>query len=162
MTNQLNTIPIKTYLQNKNIAFKESNDELISKCVFCEKYNHLYFSSETSQYHCKRCSETGNIFTLAKHLGDSVKDISIPNDNFSQKSKYTKQSKKLDKSIIEKCQNQIPDNIRDYLLGRGITEGQIRAKKLGYGFFYSKWWINYAYFRQKWGFCVFEITKVSI
>ena len=33
MTNKIKTIPIKTYLQNKNIAFKESNAELISSLI---------------------------------------------------------------------------------------------------------------------------------
>lgn len=159
MINKTETIPIKTYLQNKNIVFKESNNELISKCVFCEKYNHLYFSSKTSQYHCKRCGETGNIFTLAKYLGDSVKDIAISDDNFGQKSKSKKQAKKLDKSIIKKCQKQIPDNIRDYLIGRGITEGQIRANSLGYGFFYGKWWITMPILDKNGDFVFLKLRK---
>src|SRR5574344_949459 len=73
----LETITIKEYLNQKGIKYKEANGELITKCVFCERDDHLYFNKETSQYDCKRCGEQGNIITLAKHLGDEINDIKI-------------------------------------------------------------------------------------
>lgn len=61
--------------------------------------------------------------------------------------------------LMEKCQKQIPDNIRQYLLDRGITEGQIRAKNLGYGFFYGKWWITLPVFDQAGNFGFFKLRQ---
>ena len=73
----LETITIKEYLDRKGINYKEANGELITNCLFCDKDGHLYFNKATGQYDCKRCGETGNIFTLAKHLGDEINDIKI-------------------------------------------------------------------------------------
>ena len=70
---ELQTITIKKYLIRKGIAFRESNGEIITRCLFndCDKDSrdgeaHLYFDAETGQYDCKKCGERGNIITLAK------------------------------------------------------------------------------------------------
>ncbi len=149
--NYTNTIAIKDYLKSKNIAFKEVNDELVTKCSFCQKADHMYFSVETGQYHCKRCGEVGNIFTLVKHLGDNAKDVII-SENFEG-------TKKLDKVLVEKCHKQMPDKNRQYLNGRGITSRQIRANLLGHGYFYGKWWITVPILDKSGNFVFLKLRK---
>jgi len=142
---QLKTISIKEYLTKKGISFKEQGKELITKCLFsnCDKDSadgeaHLYFDIETSQYHCKKCGATGNIFTLAKYLGDNMKDIAL------NPLKPTKKSKKMkfDEGLVESCHNVLPEHIRQYLNARGIPDAIINEYRLGWGNFYGEDWIT--------------------
>jgi hypothetical protein len=143
---ELPTISIKEYLARKGIAIiRESGKELIAHCLFhaCDDDSrgaegHLYFDAETGQYECKKCGEKGNIFTLAKHLGDSVQDIAL-HPRISTK-KPT--GAKFDAELVEACHLALPANIRQYLNARGITDAVIDAHKLGWGKFYGKWWIT--------------------
>ena len=71
----LQTITIKEYLTRKGIEFLERNGELIVHCIFNKcgdddraNERHLYFSEETGQYLCHKCSEKSNIFTLSKNF----------------------------------------------------------------------------------------------
>lgn len=148
---KLQNITIKEYLTEKNIPFKESGRELITKCLFndCDRDSkgdeaHLYFSVETGQYDCKKCGEKGNILTLAKHLGDVVPK--------------TRTATAFDTELVEKCHIALPPHIREYLHKRGLTDTVINAHKLGYGQFYRKWWItipikdiygNYSFFKLR-------------
>lgn len=145
--NQPETISIKDYLTQKGIEFKESNGELVTKCLFndCDKNSrqneaHLYFNPATSQYHCKKCNAKGNIFTLAEHLGDDKKDVIV-----KKLANNNKQSKtpRFSKALVEKCHKELPDRIRKYLNSRGITDELISEFKLGFGGkFYGKFWIT--------------------
>lgn len=144
----IQTINIKDYLHRKGIIFKESYDELISRCIFndCDKDSrpneaHLYFSASTGQYQCKKCDTTGNIFTLAKFLGDEIKDLVVEDKLKLQVSK-TRKRIILDEELVENCHRQIPDNIRLYLNQRGITDDLIDLHKIGYGKFYYHYWIT--------------------
>ena len=148
------TITVEEYLIKKGIRYKKTGKELVAKCVFCDKDNHLYFNAETSQYDCKVCGAQGNIYTLAKFLGDDIKDILISNNN------KIMETKKIIISEIEVDQynKELPDNIREYLNNRGITNEIIEKNKLGWGNFYGKSWItipvkdsfgDYVYFRLR-------------
>lgn len=142
----LQTITIKEYLTRKGIEFRESGKELITKCLFsgCDddsrsNERHLYFSAETSQYDCKKCGARGNIVTLAKHLGDGIKEIALnPIETYRNMKKYTK----FDAELVETCHLALPANIRQYLNARSITDAVIDAHKLGWGKFYGKNWIT--------------------
>ncbi len=143
----LETISIAEYLNAKGIQYREINGELLTTCLFdgCDQDSrtneaHLYFSKETSQYHCKKCSASGNIFTLAKYLGDSTESIArYP----KQATKPTrKSSARFDTSLIEKCAENLPERIRKYLNDRGITDETIKKRKLGFGNFYKRNWIT--------------------
>ncbi len=111
--NKIETISIHEYLTRKNIQFRERNGELIANCIFndCDhdskdKEAHLYFDRKTSKYICKKCSEKGNIFTLAKHFGDSVQDVSL-----SQPSKNSKKKpQRITRAIVEQCHSDLPQN----------------------------------------------------
>ena len=141
---EFQTITITQYLTTKNIHFEERNSEIIAKCLFndCDQDSrpneaHLYFQAETGQYNCKKCAATGNIITLAKHLGDSIEDISL-----NPKKKTVRNGKKFSPYFVEECHNSLPDRIREYLNGRGLTNAIIEDYKLGWGEFYGKWWIT--------------------
>lgn len=147
----LSNITIREYLLEKNISFRESGKELITKCLFndCDRDSkgdeaHLYFSTETGQYDCKKCGEKGNLFTLAKHLGDT--------------GPKTKKTDTFNAELIEKCHQALPPHIREYLHKRGLSDAVINEYKLGYGQFYRKPWItipikdiygNYSFFKLR-------------
>lgn len=147
----LSNITIKEYLSEKGIIFRESGKELITKCLFndCDRDSkgdeaHLYFSTETGQYDCKKCGEKGNLFTLAKHLGDT--------------GPKTKKTNTFNAELVEKCHQALPPHIREYLHKRGLSDAVINEYKLGYGQFYRKPWItipikdiygNYSFFKLR-------------
>lgn len=144
-------IKIGEYLSEKGILFRESNGEVITKCLFndCDRDSkgaeaHLYFSADTGQGHCKKCDWKGNIFTLAQHFGEGVPEI--------------RTSGTMKKELVEKCHQALPVHIREYLNKRGLTDAVIDAHKLGYGQFYRKSWItipikdcygNYSFFKLR-------------
>lgn len=139
------TITIKEYLTRKNIKFSERGKEIITRCLFsgCDDESrpneaHLYFDSETGQYECKKCGERGNLVTLARHLGDGISEIAL--DPLTPKINLQKFS--FDTKLVDKCHSALPVNIRQYLNARGIADAVINAHKLGWGKFYSKWWIT--------------------
>jgi DNA primase len=148
--NKIETISIKTYLLQKGINFLDKHNELITHCLFnnCDidsKANegHLYFNEDTSQYHCKKCGEKGNIFTLAEFWGDD-KHIVIKSDKIykSKTSKAKKKSitnKETEKYHIDLLQSE---KILEYLNNRGITDEIIKEYQLGWGFFYNSYWIT--------------------
>lgn len=141
----LQTITIKEYLIRKNITFREVGKEIITHCVFnnCDKDSsvaegHLYFDAETGQYDCKKCGTKGNIITLAKHLGDSIQDIALPQIT----PKNPRKSTKFDAVLVETYHQALPAHIRQYLNARGITDAIINEYKFGWGKFYGKNWIT--------------------
>jgi hypothetical protein len=158
----LKTITIKEYLNRKGVIFKEYGKEIITRCLFgeCDKDSangeaHLYFDTETGQYDCKKCGAKGNLITLAKHLGDDIKDIAL---NPLKSTKSFKKYPKFNEELVESCHDAPPDHIRQYLNARGITDAIISEYWLGWGEFYGKWWItipikdiegNFAFFKLR-------------
>jgi DNA primase len=141
----METITIKEYLARKGIAFREVGKEIVAHCIFsnCDSNStdaegHLYFDSETGQYDCKKCGENGNIITLAKHLGDSIQDVALNPIT----PKNPRKSTKFDAELVETCHQALPAHIRQYLNARGITDAVVDEYKLGWGKFYSRWWIT--------------------
>ncbi len=135
----------REYLRDKAISFRESNGELITKCLFSDcdadskgKEAHLYISAETGQYECKKCGAKGNLVTLAKHFGDKIRNTARK----SSKKNSRKKSAKFDAEMVEACHLALPIDIRQYLNARGITDAVIDEKRLGWGKFYGKWWIT--------------------
>lgn len=159
------TIPIKEYLNRKGIPFRESNGELITRCIFnnCDadskgREAHLYFSATTSQYECKKCGETGNIFTLAKHFGDSVADIALeklPPRVYQKK----RDDQKFTVDLVENCHISLPSHIREYFNARGITDALIDQYKLGWGEFYGQRWITIPIKNQEGEYSFFKLRQ---
>ncbi len=143
--NKIETISISEYLTNKGIKSREHNGEIITSCIFngCDNDSkgteaHLYFNKISSRYNCKKCGEKGNIFTLAKYLGDSTQDISL-----NQPSKNSKKKpKKITRTIVVQSHSDLPQNIREYLNDRGVTDEYINKYELGWGRFYNADWIT--------------------
>lgn len=132
-------ITIQEYLLQKGIAYRESGNELITKCVFneCDRDStgneaHLYFNKDTSQYECKKCGEKGNLITLQKHFGDKT----TPQHPSSYR------GPRFTDELVQKCHEQLPARTRTYLNERGIIDGVIDSYKLGYGTFYGKNYIT--------------------
>lgn len=132
-------ITIQEYLSQKGIAYRESGQELIAKCLFndCDRDStgseaHLYFNKDTSQYECKKCGEKGNLITLQKHFGDKATP--------QRASSYS--GPRFNDALVEKCHDNLPEHIRKYLNERGIIDGVIDSYKLGYGTFYGKNYIT--------------------
>jgi len=147
----MDTITISEYLSRKGIEFSERNGELITKCLFsdCDKDSrrneaHLYFNTQTSQYDCKKCGATGNIFVLAKHLGDEIKDIALypPKSTVKESNKKSTKNIALTSEYVETLHTALPDRIRIYLNSRGIPNTIINQFKLGWGEFYGRKWIT--------------------
>jgi len=144
---EFRTITITEYLTQKGIAFTERNGELVAKCIFndCDQDSrpneaHLYFHAETGQYDCKKCGETGNIVTLAKHLGDTADDIALSPRKTTKPKKVGKG--RISAEMVEQCHEAIPYRIRAYLHARGLTDALIAHFKLGWGQFYGRSWIT--------------------
>ena len=141
---------ITRYLSKRGITFSESREEIIAYCVFnkCDEDSHgreahLYISSQTGQYHCKKCGATGNMITLAKHLGDDP-----VHEEFVEKSEMKEKKEsliatapKISEKDVEKYHKNLPDEIRTYLHDRGIADETITREKLGWGNFYRANWI---------------------
>lgn len=161
---EIQTIKIKDYLDRKGIEYKEVNGELIAKCIFntCDEDSkgseaHLYFNAETGQYDCKKCGEKGNIFTLAEHFGDSIKDIALHPLEIP-KPKRAKNGK-FDPGLVERCYYALPERIIDYLNSRGISNDTIEEFKLGWGNFYGKWWITIPIKDRNGNFIFFKLRQ---
>jgi DNA primase len=138
----LQTITIKDYLDKKGLTYRELGNELITHCFFngCDDLSkaneaHLYFNKESGQYECKKCGERGNLITLSKHFGDNLSDISTSGP-------IKKINKRLEIEQVERCHRALPEHIRAYLNGRGISDDVIDKYKLGWGNFYGKEWIT--------------------
>jgi len=143
---KLQTITTKEYLSRKGVAFRESEKEIITHCLFnnCDNDSrdneaHLYFNSETGEYLCHKCGEKGNLVTLAKHFGDGIQEIAL---NPIAPTKNPRKSTKFDAELVETCHLALPANIRQYLNARGVSDAVIDAHKLGWGKFYGKNWIT--------------------
>jgi 5S rRNA maturation endonuclease (ribonuclease M5) len=126
---------LRDYLASKGVKIiKENGNEVAIHCLFsnCDADStgteaHLYISAETGEYHCKKCGASGNLITLKRHFGDSMAVVKV--SRFSP-------------NLIEKFHAAIPDGIRRYLNGRGITDAIISSYRLGYASLLGKEWIT--------------------
>lgn len=150
---QLTTTQINTLVDSSGLHVVNTNDtEYITHCVFdkCDsdskgKEGHLYISKETGQYHCKKCNESGNLYTLYKHQGLKTTDF------FEQKTTIEK--------AVERHHSKIPGNIKSYLNDRGITNHLIDKYKLGYASYYKQNWISIPIKNEMGNYSFFKLRK---
>ncbi len=134
---------IKQYLHDKSIEYIEHGKELATNCVFhgCDddsrpNEHHLHINSETGQYHCKKCGESGNLVTLKKHFGD------WPDKKTSPGRQHRHNNLPAPKEAV-RCHKALPQKVRDYLITeRGLTAAVIDEAMIGYGVFYGRHWIT--------------------
>ncbi|MBU0569359.1 toprim domain-containing protein, partial [Patescibacteria group bacterium] len=163
MTQNYQTIAPKEYLDRKGIAYRENGQELITHCLFndCDQDSrgneaHLYINSQTGQFECKKCSERGNLITLARYLGDHWRDVVIKPKSPKPASKN---KAKFDACAIETCHKTLPDDVRTYLKTRAICEAVVDECKLGWGNFYNKYWITIPIKDIYGNFCFFKLRQ---
>ncbi|MFW5884822.1 MAG: toprim domain-containing protein [Patescibacteria group bacterium] len=139
---------VENYLNEKGINYKEKNGELITKCIFCGKEDHMYICAETGMFDCKRCGEKGNLTTLKNHLGDN---------NFN--SSRSKRKKKMVPVLVEECFHNLPEKIRSYLNQRGVDDDLIEDYKIGWGEFYGRNWITIPIKNENGDYEFFKLRK---
>ena len=148
---------IKEYLSDKGISYRESGQELVTKCLFsgCDSDSkgneaHLYFDADTGQYNCKKCDAKGNIVTLKKHFGEVVVN--------EYKDGPKKNVRTITPKMVEDFNRALPPHIIEYLHSRGISDEVIESHKLGYINQYGSYWIaipiknidgNYSFFKLR-------------
>lgn len=148
------------YLVEKGISFKRVNSELEFPCPFggCDddkrgsENNHCYMNAENGCYQCKKCFASGNLVTLSRHFGDTVKDV-VEITSSIQKPKTT-----LDQTTVDACHAALKPNMRKYLNERGITDEVIDKYKLGQGSFYKREWITIPVKNED-GECFFRLRR---
>lgn len=147
---------IQNYLTLKGVSFRVKGDELITKCIFsnCDSDSrdnemHLYFSTNTSQYQCKKCNASGNLITLKKHFGDLI-------ENLEDEQKTNR--RKVTPTMVENYHKALPKKIIKYLHDRGISDEILTHHKIGYMNQYGTSWIaipikdldgNYSFFKLR-------------
>lgn len=137
------------YLSKRGVYYYEAGNEIVAHCVFndCDKESHgkeahLYISSETGQYQCKKCLSEGNMLTLCKHNRDDPEDFGFVTPKPKKPTDTPVSKKKITEADIEKLHKILPKEIRAYLNTRGITDKTIDGRKLGWGNFYGSSWIT--------------------
>lgn len=76
------------YAAEKKWNFKRLHGDqllLLSPCPLCDKPAHLYFNAVTTQWHCKRCGDSGNLLSLKRALGDLSAPVYSPAQIFKTK-----------------------------------------------------------------------------
>lgn len=145
-------ITIESYLSQKWTFHYKSGKEIVAHCIFhdCDKDSHgkeahLYIDSTTGCYQCKKCLEQWNWITLLKHFWDDPNDLGL---EWMIKSTGPETSPNECKKVIlkekdiTKYQKALPQNIKEYLNTRGITDELINERQLWYGHFYGTNWIT--------------------
>jgi 5S rRNA maturation endonuclease (ribonuclease M5) len=138
----IQTVTIKDYLTSKGVAFRDTGTQLVANCMFCnDEKGHFYVSKEKNVYYCQHCFNKGNIFTLAEHYSDKKSEVII--DNHRTTGRLRELTSPIDtlKHAIN-CHESLTSEIREYLNARGINNDLINKYKLGYGYFYGKYWIT--------------------
>lgn len=141
---------LENYLTLKNITFRVTGKELITKCIFsgCDDDSHgneahLYFNTETGQHQCKKCNIIGNLITLKKHFGDittTKKDTKVE----KEKTEGPKRNiKTITPKMVDDFHKALPPHIIEYLHTRGISDEIISQYKIGYMSQYGSQWIAF-------------------
>ncbi len=145
------TKSILTYLSEKGLKIQDKGAEIITHCVFndCDKDSkgneaHLYFSSKTGQYQCKKCQAEWNMFSLMQHFWDDPKEECIEGyckEEVIAPARPLRKKESLTDADVIKYHKALPESIREYLRGRWLSDETINNRELGFGSFYWENWI---------------------
>lgn len=75
----VSVIDVENYIKSKGWSYKVIGNQFVIQddCPFCGRPKHFYIG-DGGLWDCKRCGESGNLFTLKRHLGDLDNDNVIP------------------------------------------------------------------------------------
>jgi len=133
------------FLTDWGINYFDTKKELRTLCLFgdCDsdksdyKLGHLYISSTTGQYNCKKCNATGNLVTLAKHLGKEPSSLFQTTGRLKDRKKKTetKPVKKTYENDLHEdavnCHSDLTAEHRQYFNNRGLSNDIIDNALLG-------------------------------
>lgn len=129
---------VTDYLSKTSITYKTSADEAeaIVDCPFCDDAKkHLYIKNTDGCYYCQKCGAKGSWKNLLESLG--INDEVFLESNKGEETieyKAKLNTKKLDPTLVEKYQKDLPQRIVDYLKSekRGLTDETIKNFKIGW------------------------------
>ena len=131
------------YLDSKNIQWHARGDEVMLHCLFgdCDDNSrsheaHLYINTLTGAYYCQKCGARGNKITLAQHFGDWER---IEAEKPSQRPAKTP---KKAHAAAKKYHEALSQSVREYLVGRGLSDVTIELFQLGQCHMYGFDWIS--------------------
>jgi len=95
---------IRSYLQEKQIEFREAGDDqlVLAYCPYCgdnKAFHHFYINKYKGLFDCKKCSIAGNFNMLRKTFGDAEIDLTKYTNEESQKQKIKKEYKPLNHTV---------------------------------------------------------------
>ncbi len=133
--------------------FLNSKNTSVKCCFHDDKTPSMSINSENGMFKCFACGKSGNIFDwyILKHgvnFKEAVRQIADKYNTTAEllkSNKNKKQDLKKDQitvELVEKCHQDLPIEIRNYLNHRGIPDHLIEKYKLGWGKFHNKYWIT--------------------
>lgn len=138
---------VAEFLDQQGLDYKlRGGDQfVVRECPFCNDENwHFYIHRETGLYDCKKCSESGNLYTLRRALND-VDPITPVSELLAVERVAGGVSEDL---IREYCKALEQDGITiDWLLARGITKDGARRFRLGLMRDGMKSWLSIPYYK---------------
>lgn len=160
---------IQSYLDQKWVFNYKTGREIVAHCVFneCDKDSrwkeaHLYIEDSTWLYHCKKCDSKGNWITLLKHFGDSIDRYPMEWCKMSDKKikpLFVQKKKALKEENVHRSNTALPQEMREWLNGRWITDEFINKKMLWYGSFFGSNWITIPIRDKKWNPLFFKLRR---
>jgi hypothetical protein len=153
--NKIETITIEEYLEKKGIKYWDHGEEISFHCPFnpdCDgdsqgSESHCNANKKTGQYHCKKCLEKGNLFTLAKHNGDTVSDIALESSVKKQKEDTKELEEKVHNSHTTLLDSE--ELLNHLQKERGLSKEIIVKNKIGYGKFYNRLFFTIPVYDEK-------------
>ena len=111
------------YLQKRGFSFKGEGVEQTTSCPFCEdERGKFYVNDNKGVFYCQHCKETGNIWKLRKHYGETARPLIVEEDD----SVLPQDGKDI--ALHEALDNEAMKFLKAY---RGLTEETIDHFKLG-------------------------------
>ena len=137
------------FLDQHEISYRVSGDQFIlDECPFCYEERHFYMNRDTGLWDCKKCWETGNIWTLKKRVLN-LDPIKSASELMGQEKEDAIEGQISEALVDEYCEN-LDDNESaiNYLLGRGLSKKSIRRFKIGCVETEGKTWLTIPMFHH--------------
>jgi len=119
------------FLEAHNLNYKSSGykEIVIEYCHHCgDDTFHVYMDRELGLYHCKKCSSSGNLWTLKRLMGTVDLVTSVSEILSTQES-----AEAINENVVEQYISALMSNghALNWLLNRGFTKETIRRFRLG-------------------------------